>query len=853
MHRRTVRSKPLRLAFGSLLLAGLGLAALACTRSGETAPMAYVASAGNNCVRVIDLASGETLRRIYSGAGPWRLVPSPDGSRLWVQNWYAGTTAVIDLDDHEVASVLPFRGPGTFEADGSAFLTFDWPGSALHRIEQVGADHPQVTSTYATRVKQAFDLTPGPGGYDLYIAQYDPIAKGPVPRYEAVAALDPRSVDESVKSLDAEQGVETEAPAMGHPALFEPRSIGTGRSPRRVVTVPGQPFVLTADSETNGITLINRNGDRRVFAVCPAPLDLLVSPDNSRMVVLCWDQDGSHESRVVSLKTDFAHRPWPDLSKETETVVTGALVAGAFDPSGEHVLAVDRLGGRMVELSMPELEVTRTMETGDVPLDVAVVEVPTAVRDRLRSGESETRQRVRQALGRMIEAATGGTDTASFDTLAWTERVSWLETSEPDKAEPDEVEPEDSETETGESSADPVEQTREVLVVLRAPDTLRTEIPEGGVRLAAGGHSLSLDPAGRFWVTPRQDLVTVVYALPDLTVDEAVRKLAGDVPGSPFLRGGLALDVIDEVQESGEDFLVLGTRPGAPSAGEGVEPAPVSQLWIDTRTGHAAEMIEQFPVFETGGHGSAAPRAAETKFFDYAPVRRAGGPDGSPSPVGLVGPVMPRRLERVVPGEWIQHVQLQDFHVDPDLPDALFDLALLGDKQPAPGAIFRTEEADRQPAAGGAPGWAVATESSPDPIRTPLAPFRPYLTSPPTSGPYLPFTADWGVHETPVALPLQAHNLLDGGVALQYRCPAGCPELIDALSEIARSHDDVLVAPYPWMEAKLTVTAWGRIESFDDTALDGDDWQEKVERFIDAYAGINHHQHPPAASLVGSH
>jgi len=831
-----------RSALGGLLLAAAAVAAAACSGSADNVPLAYVASAGNNCVRVIDLDSGETIRRIYTGAGPWRLTPSPDGERLWVQHWYAGTTAVVDLDDHEVASVLPFRGPGTFVDDGSAFLTFDWPGSNLYRIENTGSSDPRVATTYSTRVKQAYDVTPAPSGKEVYVAQYDPIAKGPVPRYEAVAALGYQKIDES-PSDDPAATVASGMAGPQHPALYEPRSIGTGRSPRKVLSIPGQPFVITADSETNGITLINENADRRVLAACPAPLDLLLSPDHQHLVVLCWDQNGSHASQVVSFAADFGHRPWPELEQEATTEVTGALVAGAFEPSGDHLLAVDRLGGRMVELSMPDLAVTRTMETGDVPLDVAVVAEPASVRDRLRNGESASRSRVRQALAGMIRASSGDAGdagSAAFDTLAWTELVSWIETPE-DAPDGESAEPSDADDET---PAEPVEHSREVLVVLRAPDTLRTEIPEGGVRLASGGHSLSLDPAGRFWVTPRQDIATDVYSLPNLDVDEAVRRLAGDVPGSPFLRGGLAVDVIDEVQESGEDFLVIGARPSAPAPGEGLEPAPVSQLWIDTATDRATDLIEQFPVFEAGGHGGAAPRAAETKFFDYAPVV---GADGK------AGPVMPHRLQRVVAGAWLQDVQLQDFHVDPDLPASLFDMKGLGDKQPAEGAIFHDESVDREPAAGDAPGWAVATERSPNPIETPLAPFRPYLTSPPTSGPYLPFTADWGVHETPVPLPLQAHNLLDGGIALQYHCPEGCPDLVDALTEIAQSFDDVLVAPYPWMEAKLAVTAWGRMETFDAPELSDTGWRQEVERFIGAYQGINHHVQAPGMPPASSH
>src|SRR5215203_4703887 len=126
----------------NLLLALAGVAAAAAALwaglpQGRTVLLAYVASAGDNCVQVIDLASGEVAREIYAGATPWRLEVSPDGKRLWAQHWYSGTTAVIGLDDHEIVEVLPFRGPGAFipQAGGGRFLTFDWPGSGLVSVD----------------------------------------------------------------------------------------------------------------------------------------------------------------------------------------------------------------------------------------------------------------------------------------------------------------------------------------------------------------------------------------------------------------------------------------------------------------------------------------------------------------------------------------------------------------------------------------------------------------------------------------------------------------------------------------------------------------------------------------------
>ena len=96
--------------------------ALACQspRAGEETRggplLAYIANAGSNHVQVVDLETGDTLRRIYSGVTPWRLVAAPDGRALWVQHWSSESTAVIDLVDHEVRAVLPVRGPGIFDA-----------------------------------------------------------------------------------------------------------------------------------------------------------------------------------------------------------------------------------------------------------------------------------------------------------------------------------------------------------------------------------------------------------------------------------------------------------------------------------------------------------------------------------------------------------------------------------------------------------------------------------------------------------------------------------------------------------------------------------------------------------------
>ncbi len=107
---------------------------------------------------------------------------------------------------------------------------------------------------------------------------------------------------------------------------------------------------------------------------------------------------------------------------------------------------------------------------------------------------------------------------------------------------------------------------------------------------------------------------------------------------------------------------------------------------------------------------------------------------------------------------------------------------------------------------------------------------------PPTSGSHLAYIAPWGIHTEPIPKELQVHNLEDGGVLVQYHCAPGCANLVDRLRSIVGPYDrQVILAPYPTMDAAIALTAWGRIEklsAFDEAA---------IVRFIRAYRGIDHH------------
>jgi Protein of unknown function (DUF3105) len=106
------------------------------------------------------------------------------------------------------------------------------------------------------------------------------------------------------------------------------------------------------------------------------------------------------------------------------------------------------------------------------------------------------------------------------------------------------------------------------------------------------------------------------------------------------------------------------------------------------------------------------------------------------------------------------------------------------------------------------PGRAVPTLGNQH-IASVDTPHIPYNTRPPTSGPHLPYLAPWGIHDQPIPEELQVHNLEDGGVLVQYDCH-DCAELIAKLKAIvARYADKVLLAPYPKMDTRIALTAWG--------------------------------------------
>lgn len=140
----------------------------------------------------------------------------------------------------------------------------------------------------------------------------------------------------------------------------------------------------------------------------------------------------------------------------------------------------------------------------------------------------------------------------------------------------------------------------------------------------------------------------------------------------------------------------------------------------------------------------------------------------------------------------------------------------------------------REPVTASLPGQSVP-DMGHNHIPSLSTPHGPYNSDPPTSGPHVRRTARWGVYDQPVSKELQVHNLEHGGVIVQYNCT--CPELVKKLTAIAKRYHgrQVILAPYPGMDHKIALTAWRRIDTFNEFD------EGRIVRFIEAYVGIDHH------------
>jgi YVTN family beta-propeller protein len=732
----------------------------------KSSTLAYVANAGTNNVQILDLDTGQTINTLYAGTAPWRLVPSPDGKRLMVQNWYAATTAVVDLATNRIEAVLPSRGPGVFTPKGDRFVTYSWPGSFRETYNAKTLDRVDQRQT---EDRMVYDLRFW-GKNRLFFGQYDPVATSARTVFDQVGVAD--------------LSVESEGSA----------SIKTGTSPAKLVFDPKGEYLFTANVDDRDVTIINENGATARVTVGAGPREVLFADGGKRLIVLCWAKN-ARVSEIFTLNVDLKARPWPTFTAGKTLRVPAGLVAGAMAPDGRLFYALDRLGNRLVTFDAESLEEQQSFAVGEEPSAFVLRTVSARERTRL-SRKSASRVELEKTIAQMKSRGTTYHD------------VSFIETSTSEVPD-DSKDPPSASDPAAKPSTKTVTSTTKTMV--RLPDSVRQELGDGAVRLAQGGRTIFVDKAGRFIETPRQDLLYALYALYGLPVEEVVRQLAGDVPGSPWLRNGIAVDIMRTVEEEGHRYYAIGAMG---------DHDRVSQLWVSAETGLPVSLIEQFPVMRPSnphGEGAGFGGLTETR-LRYA--KQAGGQ------------LLPTRLSRYIDGKEVGIVDVTDVVFDQNPSPDRFDLARLGGVlKPAP-----KKPATARVSVDDGPGVAVVGLGN-DHIDSPFSPHAAYNSNPPTSGPHTPYIAPWGVHSVPIPPETQVHNLEDGGVLLQYSCATPCLDLVRDLERASGWHERVIVAPFPLMEHRIVLTAWERIETLE--TFD----EERVTAFIDAYAGKDHH--PP--------
>lgn len=128
--------------------------------------------------------------------------------------------------------------------------------------------------------------------------------------------------------------------------------------------------------------------------------------------------------------------------------------------------------------------------------------------------------------------------------------------------------------------------------------------------------------------------------------------------------------------------------------------------------------------------------------------------------------------------------------------------------------------------------YAVPIMDSPH-LSSLTQPHEPYNTNPPTSGPHFEGHVEQKISNQPIPKEIQVHELEHGGVLIQYNCK-NCDDLIAKLEKHARSSEHVIMAPYPDMDAKIALTAWGKLAKLNEYN------EEIITEFIKANAGKNH-------------
>ena len=310
----------MRLAYGAALLSLAGCATPQDTNA--PAELLYVGNKAEDTVSVIDLASGEELRRLPTGPEPHELAASPDGREVAIGHYGANSLGIVDVATGEMREVD--LGANTkphgvvWHPSGDLFATTEGTDTIV-RVRG------EAVESFPTEARGSHMMVVSADGDTAWVANME---------------------SDTVGRIDLATGRVTEAPA--------------GEAPEGIALLPNESELWVSARESDTVHVFDADTLEplaRIDDVGEFPLRLVISPDGAFAVT----SDLASGSLTV---IDTATR---------ETVRTILLDEGRrvnqvtilFSADGERLYVAETGRDRVAELDFGTGEVLRRFAAGD--------------------------------------------------------------------------------------------------------------------------------------------------------------------------------------------------------------------------------------------------------------------------------------------------------------------------------------------------------------------------------------------------------------------------------------------------------------------------------------------------------
>ncbi|KPJ52666.1 hypothetical protein AMJ39_07290 [candidate division TA06 bacterium DG_24] len=585
---RTILTALSHLALRRWLLLLIAAALLAATlmfgcqvQETELVVLGYVSIRDRNHILIIDPYEARAIGKIYAGDGPESIRVRPGGEEIWVANRRGYQTTIIETATHAIKTT-PLVNP-VFTSDGSRYYVIS---DAVHEFD---AETGFLISTASVEIPNPWRAVLTPDDRWLYICQR---------HIPGTYSPDEARTYDKITVYDTEERVIA-------------AEIEVGNDPYDIAISPNGRYVITANVLSRDITIIDTATLKavRTIPLDRAPRSIMVRPDGTQLVVATEAEAEGDEPRVglvITFQTNFEDSL--EISPYRNLALGESPGFGAFTPEGDRLVLIDRATKRIFILDPGSLAVLATLSAGPGVGEIGFSHLPARSRDRIKSGGGPDRSQ----LYRIFERMKG--EGQSVRDMVLTQRGTMYAVQ----------------AEGGAATLD-------IRLLFRPPGEERVELGENSVLIY--NYGVPLPGQGRLSDVP-QSLGYLLYAVYNLSPEQFLKHLAGDLDDAPPDKLGIAADVIHTEVVDGIDVVVIGASQGDYTS---------SQLWVSAHDGLPRRLLERIPY---------APIIRESRFEDYRAV--AGGRR------------IPFVTRRLVQHQLVGETQVVGIQFDVGLADSLF-------------------------------------------------------------------------------------------------------------------------------------------------------------------------------------